>query len=105
MLRKPALAFVAVVAAGAIGVFTAGGRPPADNDRPADRAAIMKSVQDFQQAFDKKDAKGIAAQWTDNGEMEEESGQLVRGRAAPDGSAVGCVRFSGRGGAARAPHV
>lgn len=80
MSQKPILTFAAVIAFGAIGVFSAGGRAP-DDDRSADRAAIMKSAQDFAQAFGKKDAKAIAAQWTDNGEMEEDSGQMIRGRA------------------------
>lgn len=81
MSRKPALAFGAVIAIGAVGAFAAGGRAP-DDDRAADRAAIVKSGQDFVQAFNKRDAKAIAAQWTESGEMEEETGRFVRGRQA-----------------------
>src|SRR5208283_2510663 len=54
----------------------------ADKDREADREAIRKSAADFVQAFEKGDAKAIAAQWTDQGEYRDDSGEVVRGRAA-----------------------
>jgi uncharacterized protein (TIGR02246 family) len=52
--------------------------PPADQDRDA----IEKSARDFAAAFEKRDAKAIAALWTENGELDDDSGEVLRGRAA-----------------------
>jgi uncharacterized protein (TIGR02246 family) len=52
--------------------------PPADQDRDA----IEKSARDFAAAFEKRDAKAIAAMWTENGELDDDSGEVLRGRAA-----------------------
>jgi len=52
--------------------------PPAD----ADRAAILKSATDFAEAFNKGDAKAIAAMWTDNGESRTVNGPTFVGKAA-----------------------
>lgn len=54
----------------------------ADKEREADREAIRKSSQEFVKAFEKGDAKALAAQWTDQGEYQSENGELTRGRAA-----------------------
>jgi uncharacterized protein (TIGR02246 family) len=48
----------------------------------ADRAAIMKSARSFADAFNKGDAKAIAALWTENGESREAGGKTYLGRAA-----------------------
>jgi uncharacterized protein (TIGR02246 family) len=53
-----------------------------DKEREADRQAILKSANDFVQAFEKGDAKAIAALWTEQGEYHDESGEVLRGRAA-----------------------
>jgi uncharacterized protein (TIGR02246 family) len=50
--------------------------------RQADEEAIRKQARDFEQAFAKGDAKAIAAQWTENAVYRNESGEVVRGRAA-----------------------
>jgi uncharacterized protein (TIGR02246 family) len=47
-----------------------------------DEDAIRKSARDFMQAFEKADAKAIAAMWTDKGEYENDRGQLLKGREA-----------------------
>lgn len=47
-----------------------------------DRAAIMKSTQDYVAAFNKGDATALANMWTENGECRESNGQLFVGRAA-----------------------
>src|SRR5262245_12536913 len=48
----------------------------------ADRDAIVKAARDFAAAFNKADAKAIAAMWTENGESREASGQTFVGREA-----------------------
>jgi uncharacterized protein (TIGR02246 family) len=48
----------------------------------ADRDAIEKSARDFAAAFNKGDAKAIAAMWTENGESREGGGKTFVGRAA-----------------------
>jgi uncharacterized protein (TIGR02246 family) len=53
--------------------------PPANS---ADEQAIRKSAQEFSKAYEKGDAKAIAALWTEQGEMQDESGEMLRGRAA-----------------------
>ena len=46
-----------------------------------DKDAIQKSSADFQAAFEKRDAKALAGMWTENGEYEDDSGLVLRGRA------------------------
>ena len=53
-----------------------------DKDRDPDRAAIQKSAQAFVDAFNKGNAKAVAALWTPRGEYFEDSGLEVRGREA-----------------------
>jgi uncharacterized protein (TIGR02246 family) len=48
----------------------------------ADREAIMKSAQTFADAFNKGDARAVAALWTENGECRDGDGQTFVGRAA-----------------------
>src|SRR5262245_57014795 len=57
---------------------------PADpaSDEEADRAAIMKTARDFEAAFNKHDARTIAAMWTKSGECREASGKTFLGQAA-----------------------
>src|SRR5258708_2885455 len=54
----------------------------ADEPREADRQAIRQASRAFSAAFDKRDAKAVAAFWTEQGEYQEESGDVVRGHAA-----------------------
>jgi uncharacterized protein (TIGR02246 family) len=86
MNRKLGVCLAAVVLA-AGGVALSGrtqGPPPVagDKGREADREAILKSSREFEAAFNKGDAKAVAAQWTENGECHEADGELIRGRAA-----------------------
>jgi len=53
-----------------------------DKDREPDREALRKSSAEFVQAFDKGDAKALAALWTEQGEYRDDSGEVIRGRAA-----------------------
>jgi len=60
-------------------------QPPSQPDeRAADRKAILDSGREFEGAFEKKDAKAVAAFWTENGEYEADSGEQFRGRSAID---------------------
>lgn len=55
---------------------------PAAEDRPADREALTKATDGFVAAFQKGDAKALAALWTAEGEYVGDDGTTVRGRAA-----------------------
>jgi len=48
----------------------------------ADRAAIRKLMQGFLQAYEKGDARALAAHWTPQGEYISDDGTIIRGRAA-----------------------
>src|SRR5271166_1586662 len=50
--------------------------------READREAILQSARDFTAAFEKGDAKAVAALWTEQGEYESDDGPILRGRTA-----------------------
>jgi uncharacterized protein (TIGR02246 family) len=50
-------------------------------DQADDRAAIQKAVRTFLDAFEKGDAKAVAAHWTENGEYISDDGATFRGRA------------------------
>lgn len=56
--------------------------PKGKDDRAADRAAVQKAIDAFEEAFKKGDAKAVAALWTENGESREATGETFRGRAA-----------------------
>jgi uncharacterized protein (TIGR02246 family) len=49
--------------------------------READTQAIRATAQQFADAFNKHDAKTVAAQWTEIGECVDADGELIRGRA------------------------
>jgi uncharacterized protein (TIGR02246 family) len=50
--------------------------------RSADEKAIREAAQGLARAFEKGDAKAMAAFWTEEGEYVDESGVPIRGRAA-----------------------
>ena len=86
-MRTVLLGFVAIVGAFGAALLAAEPQikegPVADgSSREADRAAILQSAHDFTAAFEKGDAKGVAAQWTEQGEYESEDGTVLQGRAA-----------------------
>ncbi len=49
---------------------------------PADVAAIRAGSEAFVAAFNKHDAKGVAALWTEDGEYIDDSGRVITGRDA-----------------------
>jgi uncharacterized protein (TIGR02246 family) len=83
-----AVGLVALVAVVAWGKFQqpAGGvaeQPKAESAAPAaDDAAVRQIGRQFEEAFNKKDAKAMAALWTEGGELTDVDGTVVRGRAA-----------------------
>jgi uncharacterized protein (TIGR02246 family) len=56
----------------------AAGADSADGDRDS----ILKSAREFADAFNKGDAKTIAAMWTENGELREPDGMTLIGHAS-----------------------
>jgi uncharacterized protein (TIGR02246 family) len=86
---KPVLAFVGLV--GVAVLVALGNRqppPPPEAGQPkaapaatADESAIRKLSQQFEEAFNKKDARAMAALWTEAGELTDIDGTVVRGRA------------------------
>lgn len=77
-----AAAFVAAVAT--ITVLSSRDRLPAQSKEQIDAAsqvvALTKSAKDYTDAFNKGDAKAIAAMWTEKGECREASGRTFVGR-------------------------
>jgi len=55
---------------------------PADQDRPADRAAVQAATQQFARAFEKEDAAAVAAMFTESGEYLNDEAPPIRGRTA-----------------------
>jgi uncharacterized protein (TIGR02246 family) len=53
-----------------------------DKARPADQEAVRAAVKDFIKMFEKGDAKGLAALFTEEGEYVSNDGATLRGRAA-----------------------
>jgi uncharacterized protein (TIGR02246 family) len=63
------------------GLTTAQDKTAKGPKREPDRLAIDKLTKDMIQAFDKRDAAAIAANWTEEGEFIRNDGEPVRGRA------------------------
>lgn len=55
---------------------------PDDASNPAELAAIRETETSFKKAFDAGDAHAVAAHWTADGELIDESGRRVQGRDA-----------------------
>jgi uncharacterized protein (TIGR02246 family) len=53
-----------------------------DKGHEAARDAIRKSAREFEKAFDRGDARAVAAFWTEEGEYYDDAGVELRGRAA-----------------------
>jgi uncharacterized protein (TIGR02246 family) len=86
MKRYAVLLVVALFGALAVGLLTARERrpevaKPADESREADREAIRRAGEAFAAAFEKGDAKAVAALWTDAAEYVHEDGVTLRERA------------------------
>src|SRR5947209_19618100 len=85
MNRTLGVCAAGLVAALAVGVLWARDdaapvRPAVDPGREADAATIRVMSRDFAAAFNKHDARAIAAQWTEQGECVDADGETVRGR-------------------------
>src|SRR5262245_35068507 len=86
-MKRHAVLPAALCGALVVGLLAARERQPGpakagDAGRDADAEAIAKSSRDFSDAFAKGDAKAVAALWTEQGECEETTGDIVRGREA-----------------------
>ncbi len=57
-------------------------KAPDETARPADQDAVRAAVNDFIKVFEKGDAKGLAALFTEEGEYVANDGATLRGRAA-----------------------
>ena len=57
-------------------------QPASPDGREEDRSAIRAAMQSFVEAFEARDAKALAAQWTAEGEYRNELGVTVRVREA-----------------------
>lgn len=60
-----------------------------DKDNRVDEAAIAKNAAAFVEAFHNGDAKTLAAQWTTDGDLTDQTGRNVKGRAAIEKSFQG----------------
>jgi len=82
MHRKSILLFtgLALLVLG-VGFMTAQDKPAKDPKREADKMAIDKLTKEMIQAFDKRDAAAIVANWTVDGEFIANDGEPIRGRA------------------------
>jgi uncharacterized protein (TIGR02246 family) len=58
------------------------GAKAAPAERPADRDAVKKALDEFVAAFGKGDAKAVGAMFTAEGEYVSDDGTTIRGRAA-----------------------
>ena len=102
MTRKPIVPLVAAIMCGCLGLATSAAaqnvrdrstevlrsptaptsRTVALTDRPADENAIRAIAATFTRAFGAADAKAIAAMFTEDGELIDEVGERMQGRAA-----------------------
>jgi hypothetical protein len=74
---------VLAAAAGAVGFYRSAAQDkPADKADSPDLAAVRKTAEEFVKAFDKGDAKAVAAFWTRDGEFLGPDGEPLRGREA-----------------------
>jgi uncharacterized protein (TIGR02246 family) len=64
-----------------VGLMTAQDKTGKDPKREPDRQAIDKLSKEMAQAFDKRDAAGVAAHYTAEGEFIRNDGEAIRGRA------------------------
>jgi uncharacterized protein (TIGR02246 family) len=83
MLKRTRFLAGGVVAALAIGVLSArDAQEPVPKPPAADLAAVVALSKEYVDAFNKGDAKAIAALWTEQGECTDAAGETIQGRAA-----------------------
>src|SRR3954465_15421083 len=80
LLAAPAVA-VAVIAAVAYNARPTAAQPP-KNGNKADEDALLKNAEAFVAAFNKGDAKALAAFWTPAGDFTDQFGHKLTGREA-----------------------
>jgi uncharacterized protein (TIGR02246 family) len=86
--------YTSMMTAAAIGIVglaiqaQPGATPAPVSTEDADRSAILKSAQEFAEAFNKGDAKALASMWTEKGESRVGGGSTLVGRAAIEKSFV-----------------
>jgi uncharacterized protein (TIGR02246 family) len=89
VMRALAATAVAAIMASSAGVVfgqakgkvPAQAAPAAADARSEDRAAIRSSLESLVKSFESRDAKGLAAHWTAEGEYSRDDGVTLRGRA------------------------
>lgn len=90
-MRNKILAILLIAIIGPAAGFAAEGKrgagktgPAAQSQgaRAADEKAVRASAEDFVEAFNKGDAKQVSALWTTDCEYVDETGRIIRGRAA-----------------------
>jgi uncharacterized protein (TIGR02246 family) len=64
-----------------VGIMTAQDKPAKDPKREADKQAIEKLSKDMIDAFAKRDAAAVVANWTADGEFIRNDGDPIRGKA------------------------
>ena len=77
MLRTLTLS---LLAAALLGVHPCDAEEPANGI--ADEQSLRESMRDYEEAFNRGDAKAVAAHWTENGEYLTISSQRIEGRSA-----------------------
>lgn len=80
LLAVPAMAAALVVGL-AYNARPTAAQPP-KNANPADEAALLKNAEAFVAAFNKGDAKALAAFWTPDGDFTDQLGHKLSGREA-----------------------
>jgi uncharacterized protein (TIGR02246 family) len=82
MYRKSILLFTGLpLLVLGVGFMTAQDRTAKDSKREADKRAIDELTREMSQAFDRRDAAAMAANWTAEGEFIRNDGEPIVGRA------------------------
>lgn len=92
----PAAALLVAAAGLTAAAFTARAAQPPKNGNPADEAALLKNAEAFVAAFNKGDAKALAAFWTPDGDFTDRLGTRIAGREAIEKAFAGM--FAGNKG-------
>jgi uncharacterized protein (TIGR02246 family) len=79
-MRSTKLWFVGAVLAAALSVGATRAAEPLDKAKV--EAALQKNAEAFVEAFDKGDAKAVAAFFTEDGDIIDQDGRQIKGRAA-----------------------
>jgi uncharacterized protein (TIGR02246 family) len=69
--------------------FAAGGAWGQDKGNPQEEKALLKNAESFVNAFHKGDAKALAAHWTTDGDYTDQTGKMLKGRAAIEKAFMG----------------